>query len=51
MEPIAGEELSFIAIVETLKAKNFQILAGVDSDKVSAFVSSFESAEQSGELE
>jgi hypothetical protein len=47
LRPIAGKELSFIAIIETLKANDFRIVAGVDSDEVSAFVSGVESAAQS----
>jgi hypothetical protein len=46
-----GRELSFIAIFETLKANDFRIVGGVDSDEVSAFVSLVESAAQSGESE
>jgi hypothetical protein len=51
LRPIAEEELSFIDIFETLKANAFQIVAGVDSDEVSAFVRRVESAVQSGETE
>jgi hypothetical protein len=51
LQPIPGEELSFIAIFETLKAHDFRIVAGVDSDEVSAFVSGIESAVHSGESE
>jgi serine/threonine protein kinase len=47
LRPIAGKELSFIAIIETLKANDFGIVAGVDSDEVSAFVSRVESGVQS----
>jgi hypothetical protein len=47
LRPIAVEELSFIAIIETLKANDFRIVAGVDSDEVSAFVNRIESAAQS----
>jgi hypothetical protein len=43
--------LSFIRIFEILKANGFQIVAGVDSEEVSAFVSRVESAAQSGESE
>jgi serine/threonine protein kinase len=46
----AGQELSFIDIIEILKRNAFRIMAGVDSDEVSAFVSGVESAAQSGEL-
>jgi hypothetical protein len=42
-------ELSFIAIIETLKANDFGIVAGVDSAEVSASVRGVESAEKSGE--
>jgi hypothetical protein len=42
---------SFIDIFESLKANGFGIVAGVDTDRVSAFVSRVESAEQSGESE
>jgi hypothetical protein len=51
LRPIAEEELSFIAIFETLEANGFRIVAGVDSDEVSAFVSRVESAAQSGASE
>jgi hypothetical protein len=37
LRPNAGEELSFIAIFERLQANGFRIVAGVDSDEVSAF--------------
>jgi serine/threonine protein kinase len=49
--PRARRELSFIAIFETLEANDFRIVAGVDSDEVSAFVSRVESAAHSGESE
>jgi hypothetical protein len=42
---------SFIGIFETLKENGFRIVAGVDSDEVSAFVSRVESAGQSDESE
>jgi serine/threonine protein kinase len=45
------EELSFIAIFEILKKNDFRIVAGVDSDEVSAFISRVESAAQFGESE
>jgi serine/threonine protein kinase len=51
LRPWTGEELSFIAIFETLKGNDFRILAGVDSDEVSAFVSCVESGAQSCESE
>jgi hypothetical protein len=44
-------EPSFIDILESLKNNGFRIVAGVDSDEVSAFVSGVESAVQSGESE
>jgi hypothetical protein len=44
-------ELSFIAIIETLKENDFRIVSGVDSDEVSAFVSGIESAAESGDSE
>jgi hypothetical protein len=40
--------LSFVDIVERLKENRFGIVAGVDSEEVSAFVARVESAEQSG---
>jgi hypothetical protein len=43
--------LSFAEIVAQLKANRFEIMAGVDSDEVSAFVSRVESLEQAGERE
>jgi hypothetical protein len=46
-----GEELSFVAIVETLKDNEFQIVSGVDAAEVSAFVGWVESAETSFEWE
>jgi serine/threonine protein kinase len=42
---------SFVDIVERLKANRFEIMAGVDCEEVSAFVTSVESAEQSGQWE
>jgi hypothetical protein len=51
LRPMAGEELSFIAIIETLKKNDFRIVSGVDSDAVSAFVRGVESAADSGESE
>jgi hypothetical protein len=50
LPPNAGREPSFIAIFEILQANHFQILAGVDSDEVSAFVRGVESATESREL-
>jgi hypothetical protein len=51
LRPIAVGELSFIGICESLKANDFRIVAGVDSDEVSAFINRVESAAQSGESE
>jgi hypothetical protein len=42
---------SFVDIVERLKQNGFEIVAGVDSEEVSAFVARVESAEQSGNWE
>jgi hypothetical protein len=47
--PESARRLSFVDIVNRLKANRFQITAGVDSDEVSAFVSRVESSEQAGE--
>jgi hypothetical protein len=41
----------FVDIVERLKESRFEIVAGVDSEDVSAFVARVESAEQSGNWE
>jgi hypothetical protein len=43
--------LSFVGIVARLKDNRFQILAGVDSEEMAAWVSWIESAEQSGKWE
>jgi hypothetical protein len=43
LRPMAGEKLSFIEIFETLKKNGFGIVAGVDSEEVSAFVRRVES--------
>jgi hypothetical protein len=43
--------VSFIRIFETLKANGFRIVAGVDSDEVSPFISCVESIAQSGKSE
>jgi hypothetical protein len=43
--------LSFVAIVKRLKENRFEIVAGVDSVEISAFVARVESAEQSGNWE
>jgi hypothetical protein len=48
--PISARRLSFAKIVESLKENRFEIIAGVDSDEVSAFVSRVESSEQAGEI-
>jgi hypothetical protein len=47
--PESARRLSFAEIVAQLKANRFQIMAGVDSDEVSAFVSRVESSQQAGE--
>jgi serine/threonine protein kinase len=44
---IIEEGQSFVDIVDRLKANRFEILGGVDSEEVSAFVALVESAEQS----
>jgi hypothetical protein len=49
--PLAEKRLSFIDIFESLKVNDFQIVAGVNSEEVSAFVSRVESEAQSGDLE
>jgi serine/threonine protein kinase len=49
--PESARSLSFAAIVESLKENRFEIMAGVDSDAVSAFVSWVESSEQAGKRE
>jgi hypothetical protein len=46
---MAGDELSFIDIFETLMKNDFGIVSGVDSDEVSAFVREVGSAGQCGE--
>jgi hypothetical protein len=46
--PESTRSLSFAAIVESLKENRFEIMAGVDSDDLSAFVSWVESLEQAG---
>jgi hypothetical protein len=51
LRPSSGEELSFIASFEILKRNGFRIVAGVDSDEVTAFISRVESAAQFGESE
>jgi serine/threonine protein kinase len=47
--PESRHNLSFVDIVESLKAERFQIMAGVDFDEVSAFVSWVESSEEAGQ--
>jgi serine/threonine protein kinase len=47
--PESRSRVSFADVVERLKQNRFEILAGVDSEEVSAFVSRVESAERSGE--
>jgi serine/threonine protein kinase len=49
--PESARCLSFGEIVAWLKANRFEIMAGVDSDEVSASVSRVESSEQAGERE
>jgi serine/threonine protein kinase len=49
--PESARCLSSAEIVARLKANRFEIMAGVDSDQVSAFVSLVESSEQAGERE
>jgi serine/threonine protein kinase len=49
--PESARRLSFAEIVAELKANRFEIMAGVDSDEVSAFVSRVESSEQGPERE
>jgi serine/threonine protein kinase len=49
--PASHCRLSFVDIVERLKRNRFAIMAGVDSEEVSAFVAQVESAEQSGNWE
>jgi hypothetical protein len=47
--PDSARRLSFAEIAARLKANRFEIMAGVDSDEVTAFVSRVESSEQAGE--
>jgi hypothetical protein len=49
--PESARCLSFAEIVERLKENCFEIIAGVDSDEVSAFVRRVESSEQAGKRE
>jgi hypothetical protein len=44
-------QLSFIDIIDRLKANDFQILSGVDAEEVSTFVRWVESSEETGEWE
>jgi hypothetical protein len=46
--PESQRRLSFVDIVELLKENRFEIVAGVDSEEVAAFLARVESAEQSG---
>jgi hypothetical protein len=48
--PESARGLSFVEIVARLKANRFEIMAGVDSDEVSTFVSRVESPEQAGKM-
>jgi hypothetical protein len=49
--PESARRLSFAEIVTWLEANRFEIMTGVDSDEVSAFVSRVESPEQAGKRE
>jgi serine/threonine protein kinase len=49
--PESARRLSFTEIIARLKANRFEIMAGVDSDEVSAFVVRVESSEQTRERE
>jgi serine/threonine protein kinase len=49
--PESARRLSFAEIVARLKENRFEIMGGVDSDAVSAFVSRVESSEQGGKKE
>jgi hypothetical protein len=49
--PKSARRLSFAEIVARLKARRFEIMAGVDSEEVSAFLNRVESSEQAGERE
>jgi serine/threonine protein kinase len=49
--PKSARRPSFAEIVARLKANGFKIMAGVDSDEVSTFVSGVESSEQAREKE
>jgi serine/threonine protein kinase len=49
--PDSRRRLSFVRIVERLKENRFEIVAGVDSQEVAAFVAWVESVEQSGKWE
>jgi hypothetical protein len=47
--PESAPRPSFAEIVARLKVNRFEIMAGVDPDEVSVFVSRAESSEQAGE--
>jgi hypothetical protein len=47
--PESARYLSLAEIVARLRENRFQIMAGVDSDEVSAFVSRIKSSEEAGE--
>jgi hypothetical protein len=49
--PQSARRLLFAEIVARLKANRFEIMAGVDSDEVLAFVSGIELSEQAGNRE
>jgi hypothetical protein len=49
--PDSDGSVSFTRIVGRLKENRFEIMAGVDSDEVSAFVAWLKSAEQTGKWE
>jgi serine/threonine protein kinase len=49
--PECARRLSFAEIVARLKAHRFEIMTGIDSDEVSAFVSRVELSEQAGKME
>jgi hypothetical protein len=49
--PESQRGLSFVDVVERLKENRFEIVAGVDSEEVAAFVAWVESVEQSGKWE
>jgi serine/threonine protein kinase len=49
--PKSHDKLSFIEIINRLKANNFEISPGVDTENVSTFVTWIESSEETGEWE